>query len=530
MPRTSVKGQVLADLVAEFTEPSMEDIAVMPSMDEKSVDMVSQQDPAHWELYVDGATNRKGSGVGLVLTSLEGIIIEKSLRLDFGATNNEAECEALLMGMVMVRKMGGKAVDVFSDSRLVVGQVQGEFEAKDERMQGYLTRVKHLQGEFEFFRLLHVSRSSNAHADSLATLATSSDQDLPRTILVEDLHEPTGIGREAIQVHQIRESPCWMDALIGFLKDDILPEERKEAEKIRRKAARFWLSEDQKLYKRSYSGPYLLCIHPEATESLLEELHEGICGSHTGGRSLAHRALTQGYWWPSMQQEARDYAKKCDQCQRFAPSIHQPGGLLNPLSSPWPFAQWGLDIVGPFPKAAGNRKYLLVGTDYFTKWRLDDAKGRWVEELPHVLWAYRTTPRRSTGETPFSMTYGSEAVIPLEANFPTLRTSLFCSDNNGELLEAGLDLIEERRENAMVRLAHYHQKLRQGYDAKVKLRPLEPGDLVLRKVVGTTKIPAWGKLGPNWEGPYRITSCAGIGAYFLEDLDSHVIPRPLECK
>ncbi|XP_065616036.1 uncharacterized protein LOC112016767 [Quercus suber] len=291
MPRTSVKGQVLADLVAEFTEPSIEDIAVMPSMDEKSVGMVSQQDPAHWELYVDGAANRKGSGVGLVLTSPEGIIIEKSLRLDFGATNNEAEYEALLMGMVMVRKMGGKAVNIFSDSRLVVGQVQGEFEAKDERMQGYLSRVKRLQGEFEFFSLLHVSRSNNVHADSLATLATSSDRDLPRTILVEDLHEPTGTGREAIQVHQIRESPCWMDALIGFLKDDILPEERKEADKIRRRAARFWLSEDQKLYKRSYSGPYLLCIHPEATESLLEELHEGICGSHTGGRSLAHRAL-----------------------------------------------------------------------------------------------------------------------------------------------------------------------------------------------------------------------------------------------
>ena len=108
--------------------------------------------------------------------------------------------------------------------------------------------------------------------------------------------------------------------------------------------------------------------HPELTESLLEELHEGICGSHTGGRSLAHRAITQGYWWPNMQREVLEYVRKCDQCQRFAPSIHQPEGILNPLSSPWPFAQWGLDIVGPFPKAVGNKKYLLVGTDYFTKW------------------------------------------------------------------------------------------------------------------------------------------------------------------
>ena len=84
------------------------------------------------------------------------------------------------------------------------------------------------------------------------------------------------------------------------------------------------------------------------------------------------------------------------------------------------------------------------------KKRLDDAKGRWVEEPPHVLWIYRTTPRKSIGETPFSMTYGVEAVIPLKNGFPTMRTSAFTSDGNSELLKKNLELIEERRENAMV--------------------------------------------------------------------------------
>ena len=83
-----------------------------------------------------------------------------------------------------------------------------------------------------------------------------------------------------------------MDSIIQFLKDDILPKEKIEADKIRRKTTSYWLSEDHKLYKRSFSGPYLLCVHPEQTVSLLEEMHEGICGSHTRGRSLAHRALT----------------------------------------------------------------------------------------------------------------------------------------------------------------------------------------------------------------------------------------------
>ena len=380
----------------------------------------------------------------------------------------------------------------------------------------------------------------------------------------------TSVHHGAPRIHQIKLGPSWMDSISLFLEKDVLPEEKFEADKVRRKSPRFWLSKDRKLYKRFFSSSYLLCVHPEASESLLEEPHEGVCGSHMGGRSLSHRALTQGYWWLNMQKEAQEYVKKCDQCQRFAPNSHQPGRVLNPLSSSWPFAQWGLDIVGPFPKAVGNKKFLLVCTNYFTKWveaeplanirdvdvkrfiwknivtrfgvpnvlildnglqfdskafrkycsdlgiknrystlaypqgngqaeavnkvivnglkkRLDDAKGRWVEELPHVLWTYRTTPRKSTREIPFSMSYGAEAIIPLENGFPTMRSSAFTSDGNNELLKKNLDLIEEQREDARVQLAYYQHKLKRGYNMNVKLKPLAPGDLVLRKVVGNTK-------------------------------------------
>ena len=123
------------------------------------------------------------------------------------------------------------------------------------------------------------------------------------------------------------------------------------------------------------------------------------------------------------------------------------------------------------------------------------------------------------------MTYGAEAVIPLETGFPTSRTNSFNPKDNDEQLTKSL-VIEEKRKNAMVQLTYYQQKLKQGYDTNVKLRPLTPGDLVLRKFVGAAKNPAWGKLGPDWEGPYHITSEAGIRTYFLEDLDKHVIPHP----
>ena len=204
-------------------------------------------------------------------------------------------------------------------------------------MQEYLSQVKHLQSGFESFSLLYIHRSGNTHADSLPTLATSSAQDLPRVILVEDLCKPTVMRKDMVQIYQIRVAPSKMDPIVLFLKEDILPEKKLEAKKVRRKALRFWLFEDQKLCKHLFFGLYLLCIHPEALELLLEELHEAICGSRTRGRSLSHRALTQGYWWPSMQNEAQKYVKKCDQYYRFAPKIHQLGEVLNPQSSPWLF-------------------------------------------------------------------------------------------------------------------------------------------------------------------------------------------------
>ena len=206
-------------------------------------------------------------------------------------------------------------------------------------MQEYLSQVKCPQSDFDLFSLLHVSRSGNTHVDSLATLATSSAGSLPRVILVEHLDRANEVAKGMVRIHKVRVGSSWMDPIVKFLKNDILPKEKSNAEKIRRNAPQFWLSKDHKLYKRSYSEMYLLCIHPEASELLLEELHEGICRSHIGGRSLSHRAITLGYWWPGMQKEALEYAKKCDQCQRFALNIHQLGGDFNPLSSPWPFAQ-----------------------------------------------------------------------------------------------------------------------------------------------------------------------------------------------
>jgi ribonuclease HI len=362
LPRTAIKGQVLADFVAEFAPTSEQN-----NLGESTPRKDSPDHTRWWKVYVDGASNSKGSGTGVVIITPDETVIEQSIRLNFKTSNNEAEYEAVLAGLKSAKTLGARRLIVYCDSLLVASQINGEYMARDERMAAYLLKVQTAMTDFETVRIEQIGRNLNNHADALATLASVLSADFKRFIPIETLTTPS-TDQPANYINAITVGPCWMDPYVTYLKEGVLPEQKKEAEIIRRKTARFWLSKDLKLYRRSFSGPYLLCVHPDVIEDLLYEIHEGICGSHTGGRSLAHRALTQGYWWPYMQKDAVDYVRKCDKCQRFSHSLHQPAGELQPLVSPWPFAQWGMDLVGPLPRATGNRRWLIVATDYFTKW------------------------------------------------------------------------------------------------------------------------------------------------------------------
>ena len=272
--------------------------------------------------------------------------------------------------------------------------------------------------------------------------------------------------------------------------------------------------------------------------------------------------------------------------------------------------KYSMDIVGALPRASGQRKYLLILTDYFTKWveaeafaeikdvdvegfiwrniicrfgvpqeivtdngsqfisnnfrkfcknwnielsfstprypqgngqaeatnktivqnlkkKLESRKGRWADELHGVLWAYRTTPRRANGESPFSLTFGAEAVVPAEIGVPTLRRQLAFENEsqNQEMLNDSLDLLDERRDQALIRMANYQQSVAKYYNSKVRPRTFNEGDLVLRKVFQNTAEPNAGKLGANWEGPYRIMKVIRPGVYRLETRDGVAVLR-----
>ena len=370
-----------------------------------------------------------------------------------------------------------------------------------------------------------------------------------------------------------------MDPIWDYIIDGRLPDHPKEAAKVRTRSARF-INHKGSLYKRGFFTPILKCIAGKNIEYVLREVHEGICGNHIGARALAGKVLRQGYYWPIILKDATDLVKKCRICQEHAKISHLPSEPLTSIISPWPFQQWGCDILGPLPLGKGQCKFIIVAVDYFTKWaeaeplatitkqkirnfvwraiicrfgiprslisdngkkfdnvkfrdfcaklgiknyysspahpqsngqaevtirtlkaslktKLEDLKGKWVEYLPEVLWAYRTTQKSATRETLFALAFGTEAVAPVEIGLKSPRIELAAVEHNDEALCLNLDLLDEKLEQVLKHTEDYQRKTARYYNQKVKPISYMPGDLVLKKLLPARKNPAHGKLGLN---------------------------------
>ncbi|KAL0455844.1 UNVERIFIED_CONTAM: hypothetical protein Slati_0923600 [Sesamum latifolium] len=459
MPRTTIKAQALADFISKMAGMSIKDT----SQNQK------------WLLHVDGSSTTEGSGVGIVITTPQGEDLEFAIKFGFKASKNEAEYEVLVIGMRMAHEAGARHLLIYSDSQLVVKQVEGTYEGKEESMVQYLQQITDLKTKFHHFQKIQIPREENVKADSLSKLASSLEDCRIRHITIYYLPE----ARIPLVVQPITTGEDWRTPIIKWIEEGVLPENRWEATRLKTRATRFIM---------------------------------------------------------------------------------------------------GMDIVGPFPLAAGQRKFLLVAIDYFTKWieveplacitegegrriqewcqglhirqrfttvahpqangqvevtnrilvqgikrKLERVGGNWAEELTSVLWAYKTTPRGSTRESPFSLVYGTEAIIPAELGLPSHRVMNFLEECNENLLRENLDLIEELREKVFLHIQRYKNIMINFYNKRVKSRSFQVGDLVLRRV--DTLRPV-GKLDPTWEGPYKVTSILGKGAYELEDPEGHPLSRP----
>ncbi|KAJ9566095.1 hypothetical protein OSB04_002061 [Centaurea solstitialis] len=330
-PKTAIKSQVLADFVAEFS-PGLE-----PTMCDEVV-MISDNKP--WILYVDGSSNVRGCGLGIVLKSSQGGNIAYSVRCEFKATNNEAEYEALIAGLDIALRLGAKQLHVRSDSLLVVNQVNGDFQAKDSKMMSYLKAVKDRIARFEQFLIEQIPRDLNMQADALANLGSAFHDPFMENIPILHLTTPTIEANDEVQMNE--EIYNWSLDVWNYLKHDQLPEDKMEARKTRSKASRYTIFEDQ-LYRRSTTGILLRCITSKVQiNQILQEMHDGECGNHTGGRSLANRISRQGYYWPTLREDAITYVQRCDACQKHSGMIHRPSEPLHSVLVPWPFMRWGM--------------------------------------------------------------------------------------------------------------------------------------------------------------------------------------------
>ena len=333
---------------------------------EPAKDAQTTTDLTIWKLSVDGALNAQGSGAGLILTSPEGIDIEYALIFGFRTSNNEAEYEAVIAGLNLAHSLEVDQLEVCSDSQLVVRQIEDTYEAKSGRMILYLRKVRDLLKKIVLVQVKHVPRAENSRADALGKLATASQEDLSSSTSIEYLAEPF-IDLCDVQVAQIRSDPNWMNPIWDYIIDGRLPDDPKEATKIRTRSTRF-TNHKGSMYKRGFFTPILKCIAGKDTEYVLREVHEGICGNHIGARALAGKVLRQGYYWPTILKDATDLVKKCKIFQEHAKISRLPSEPLMSITSPWTFQQWGLDILGPLPLGKGQCKFIIVAVDYFTKW------------------------------------------------------------------------------------------------------------------------------------------------------------------
>ena len=284
-----------------------------------------------WVIHVDGSSMLHAGGIGVVLKSPEADTLKHKVRLHYQTTNNEAEYEALLKGLELAKSLRAESVLVQGDSRLVIRQVNGMYEAKEERMKKYLNKVRHLIKKFSEAHFVQIPREENMEVDTLAKEASVSEltDEFDKVQYMPSIDLP--------EMQQIRGEEYWMTPIVGYLKERKLPQGRDEARKLRIKSAKYILM-DNVLYKRVFSQPYLRCLAPDEANYVLRKVHEGACGNHSGARSLVHKVVRVGYYWPTIQADAKAYVKVCDQCQRFSIVPRQPSEYLTPIKAPWPFS------------------------------------------------------------------------------------------------------------------------------------------------------------------------------------------------
>jgi ribonuclease HI/transposase InsO family protein len=368
-PRKAIKSQVLADFLAEWTDTQLPTAPIQAKL---------------WTMYFDGSLMKIGAGAGLLFISPLREHVCYVIRLHFPVSNNVAEYEALVNGLHIAIELGVRRLDARGDSQLVIDQVMKNSHCRSQKMEAYCDEVRRLEDKFYGLELNHIARRYNETADEPTVPPNVFSRDIYQpSVKLNDAPEPEETSaqpevpsaaegealRIEIEQNGVTLNLNWQTPYLEYLLRGELPLDKAEARRLARRTKSFVLLGDEKeLYHRSPSGILQRCISIAQGQELLQEIHSGACGHHAAPRTLVGNAFRQGFYWPTAVADATRIVRSCRGCQFYARQTHLPTQALQTIPITWPFAVWGLDLVGPLQKAPGGFTHLLVAIDKFSKW------------------------------------------------------------------------------------------------------------------------------------------------------------------
>ncbi|KAD3067148.1 hypothetical protein E3N88_35028 [Mikania micrantha] len=574
--RTAIKSQALADFVADFSN----DLQPEVDLEIKLLD----EDTGEWTLFTDGSSNVRGTGLGIILKSPQGGIIPQSISCEFQATNNEAEYKALVAGLQLARDINIRNLHVFVDSLQIADQFNGSYTTKGDKLAKYLEIVKDIAGHFYNFGITQVPRDENAEADALNSEPENTEVHhseaheiswtIPINYYLQTGKIPDGetnprAFKTKVSRYTIIRDILYRKSVAGpYLRCLEKPESLEVMKDIHEgdcgnhtggralfskilRTGYFWPT--MRKDAMSYSQKCDACQrHSNILHQPAKPLHPIVSSwpFMKWGMDIV-RKLPKAPGGKVFILAMTDYFSKWIEAEAFVQVREKEvisfikRNILTRFGIPAEITcdngtqfiakrttnfceSWGIKMITSTPihpqangQAESSNKIIIKNL----KKKLGSKKGKWAEELPFFLWADRTTTKNATRQTPFSLVHGSEAVLPTEMVVPTARSSLQNLESNKEILSEDLDTIDELRDIARIRMATYQQKIAKSYNKNIRIRRFQVGDLVLRKAFQNTTNLADGKFAPKWEGPYKIESEAGKGAYRLTNMEGEPLPR-----
>jgi hypothetical protein len=278
-----------------------------------------------------------------------------------------AEYEGLLLALQKARAVGARRLVILMDSELVASHIGKTYKAKKPDMMKYLQAVRSMEKFFIGITVRSFPRHYNKEADAIAK-ATALLEPLPPDVFYETttMRSAADEATPPKFVNTI-QSEDWRAPIVAAVRGYYEAEDGVADKRVAIRVRNYHII-DGNLYRKGVCAPLLKCISVTEGKQLLHEIHSGMCSHHLGTRALVQKAFRQGFYWPSAVADAHDIVRQCPECQRHAPYCKFASNEIQLIPPVWPFARWGIDIVGPLPTAPENYSHAMVVVEYFTKW------------------------------------------------------------------------------------------------------------------------------------------------------------------